>query len=56
MKITVISTLAIPPLLYLANVIIVPPQVISELKEIMTNFLWGGKPPRIAYNAMIQGI
>ena len=29
-KITVINTLAIPPLLYLANVIIVPPQVISE--------------------------
>ena len=36
-KITVINTLAIPPLLYLANVIHVPPQVISEVKEIITN-------------------
>ena len=48
-KITVINTLAIPPLLYLANVIHVPPQVISEVKEIITNFLWDGKPPKIAY-------
>ena len=55
-KITVINTLAIPPLLYLANVIHVPPQVISEVKEIITNFLWDGKPPTIAYNVMIQGI
>ena len=48
--------MAIPPLVYLANVIHVPPQVISEVKEIITNFLWDGKPPKIAYNVMIQGI
>ena len=26
------------------------------MKEIITNFLWDGKPPKIAYNVMIQGI
>ena len=54
--ITVIWTLAIPPSLYLANVIHVPPQVISEVKEIITNLLWDGKPPKIAYTVMIQSI
>ena len=55
-KSSVINTLAIPPLLHYTNVIHVPPQVISEVKEIITNFLWDGKPPKIAYNVMIQGI
>ena len=26
------------------------------MKEIITNFLWDGKPPKIAYNVMIKGI
>ena len=47
-KITVISTLAISPLLYLANVIYVPPQVITEVKDIIVDFRWDGKPPKIA--------
>ena len=53
-KITVINTLAISPLLYLANVIYVPPQVIAEVKDIIIDFLWDGKPPKIAYNVLIQ--
>ena len=55
-KITVINTLAISPLLYLANVIHVPPQVITEVKGLITDFLWDGKPAKIAYNVMIQSI
>ena len=55
-KITVINTLAISPLLYLANVIHVPPQVITEVKGLITDFLWDGKPVKIAYNVMIQSI
>ena len=55
-KITVINTLAISPLLYLANVIYVPPQVIAEVKDIIVDFLWDGKPPKIAYNVLIQSI
>ena len=55
-KITVINTLVISPLLYLANVIHVPPQVITEVKGLITDFLWDGKPAKIAYNVMIQSI
>ena len=55
-KITVTNTLAISPLLYLANVIHIPPQVITEVKDIIVDFLWDGKPPKIAYNVLIQSI
>ena len=50
------NTLAISPLLYLANVIHVPSQVITEVKCLITDFLWDGKPAKIAYNVMIQSI
>ena len=55
-KITVINTLAISPLLYLTSVIHVPPQVITEVKGLITDCLWDGKPAKIAYNVMIQSI
>ena len=55
-KITVINTLAIFPLLYLGNVIYVPPQVITEGNDIIIYFLRDGKPPKIAYNVLIQSI
>ena len=42
--------------MYLANVIHVPPQVIMEVKGLITDFLWDGKPAKIAYNVMIQSI
>ena len=55
-KIKVINTLAISPLFYLTNVIHVPSQVITEVKGLITDFLWDGKPAKIAYNVMIQSI
>ena len=55
-KVTVINVLAISPLLYLANVIAVPPQVVCEVKQLITDFLWDSKPPKISYNVMIQSI
>ena len=51
-----VNTLAISPLLYLANVIHVTSQVITEIKGLITDFLWDGKPAKIAYNVMIQSI
>ena len=53
-KVTIINTVS--PLIYLANVIYVPPQVITEIKQIIVDFLWDGKPPKIAYNVLIQNI
>ena len=55
-KVTVINSLAISPLLYLASVIHVPCRVIQEVKQIVIDFIWNGKPPKIAYNVMIQNI
>ena len=40
-KVTIINTLAVSPLIYLANVIYVPPQVITEIKEIIVDFFVG---------------
>ena len=55
-KVTVINTLAISPLLYLTNTIHVPPQVITEVKQIVVDFIWDGKPSKIAYNVLAQSI
>ena len=55
-KVTVINTLAVSPLLYLASVIHVPAQVIQEVKKIVVDFIWDSKPPKVAYDVMIQSI
>ena len=55
-KVTMINSRAISPLLYLASVIHVPCRVIKDVKQIVTDFIWNGKPPKIAYNVMIQKI
>ena len=50
-KVPVINSLAISPLLYLVSVIQIqfPCRVIQEVKHIVTDFIWNGKPPMIAY-------
>ncbi len=55
-KITVINNLALPPLLYVASVIHTPDIVFKEVKAIMLDFIWDGKPSRIAYDVLIQSI
>ena len=51
-----INSLAISPLLYLPSVIHVPCRVIHKVKHIVTDFISNGKPPKIAYNVIIQNI
>lgn len=55
-KITVINSLAISPLLYLASIIYVPSQVYKEVKKIIVDFLWDSKPAMIAYDVITQPI
>ena len=38
---TIINTLAVSPFIYLANVLYVPPQVITEIKDILVDFFVG---------------
>ena len=55
-KITVINTLALSPLLYVSSTLHVPKRVFNEVKDIIIDFLWDGKPAKIAYNTLIQDI
>ena len=55
-KITVINSLALSSLIYLASIIHVPDRAYKEIKNILTDFIWDGKPPKIAYDTLIQGI
>ncbi len=55
-KITVINNLALPPLMYVASVIHTPDIVFKEVKAIIPDFIWDGKPSRIAYDVLIQSI
>ena len=55
-KITIINNLALPPLLYTCSIIYTPLKVITEVKNIVLDFLWDGKPSKVAYNVMIQNI
>ena len=51
-KVIAINILAVSPLLYLASVI----HVIQEVKKIVVDFIRDSKPPKIAYDVMIQSI
>ena len=55
-KITVINTLAISKLIYLASIIKVPNTVFEEVKKMVIDFLWEGKVAKIAYSTLIQGV
>ncbi len=55
-KITVINNLALPPLLYVASVIHTPDIVFKEVKTIICDFIWDGKPSTIAYKVVIQSM
>ena len=55
-KITVINSLAIAPLVYIASVTAVPKRVIKEVNSIIFEFLWNSKQPKVANNVMIQKI
>ena len=53
-KITVINSLAISKLIYLASIILVPERVYEEVKKLIIDFIWNGKTPKIAYSTLIQ--
>ena len=55
-KITVLNNLALSPLVYISSVISTPQQVITEVHNLMRDFLWGGKKPKIAFDTLTQEI
>ena len=55
-KITIINSLALSPLIYVAGVINTPKRVIDEVDNIITRFFWNSEWPKIAKNVIIQPI
>jgi hypothetical protein len=55
-KITVITTLDLPQILYVASVLCVPDRVCSDIQVILNNFLWSYKPPKIKLETIIGSI
>ena len=55
-KITIINSLALAPLIYLSSVIDTPSRVYKEVRHLVVDFLWNGKPPKIAYKVLTQDI
>ena len=53
-KLTVINSLALPKILYLASVMHTPNNVIQELQSLVPDFLWDGESPQIAHKTLIQ--
>ena len=55
-KITVVNSLALSKLLYLCSIVHVPDKVYSEVKAIITDFIWDGGVAKIAYDTLTKGI
>ena len=55
-KITIINSLALSPLIYVAGVIDTPNKVIKEVDALITQFLWNSKSAKIAKHVIIQTI
>jgi hypothetical protein len=55
-KILVANTLLMPIMIYPCSVIDTPLWVITKYKEIVMKFIWGGKPPKVKYSAIINDI
>jgi len=52
-KSTIIKSLALPKLLYVCSKIFVPDYFISKVKNVITDFIWNGKKPKIKYDTLI---
>ncbi len=46
-KITIINTLALVPLIYVASIIDIPKNAITEVNNIIHHFIWDGKHPKL---------
>ena len=55
-KVTIINSLALSPLVYVAGVISTPQRVIIEVDKILLNFFWNSNRSKIAKNVIVQQI
>ncbi len=55
-RITVIKTLALSQILYVTSVMYTSEEVVTQVQNIITKFLWAGKPPKIKAGAIMCDI
>ncbi len=55
-KITVVQNLIIPQILYPCAVLYTPETVIKRLHELVTQFVWNGKKPKVKHCTMIGSV
>ena len=55
-KIQIINTMIITQMLYPGNVLHIPKTCIKEYNNIITQFIWDNKPPKIKYTTLINTI
>ena len=52
-KSSVVKTLALPKLLYVCSKSFVPDYFIRKVKNVIQDFIWNGKKPKIKYDTLI---
>jgi hypothetical protein len=55
-KVTIINSLLISQMLYIASVLYIPQWAIRKFNKLIIDFLWDGKPPKIKYPTIIAEV
>lgn len=55
-KVTLVNSLMISLLQYQISALATPSQVFKEYRKIITNFIWNGRKPKVAYSTLIQPV
>jgi exonuclease III len=55
-KIVIVNTLLMPQLLYACSVLHTPDWVVKQFKQMVTTFIWDGKPSKVKYACMVNTI
>ena len=55
-KVTIVNSLLVSQMLYIASVIHIPKWAITKYNTLINNFIWDNKPPKIKYTTLIAPI
>jgi hypothetical protein len=55
-KVTIVNSLLISQMLYIASIINIPQTAINKYSKMITNFVWNDKPAKIKYTTLIAPI
>jgi exonuclease III len=55
-KVTIVNSLLVSQMLYIASVIHIPKWAITKYNNLIRNFIWDDKPPKIKYTTLIAPI